>query len=647
MCGFCGTLDLRLERPASEPVLRRMAHVMRHRGPDDEGFLLDGPLGFGHRRLSIIDLAGGHQPLSNEDGRVWIAYNGEIYNYEDLQRDLKAKGHRFRTRSDTETIVHLYEEYGDAFVERLRGMFAFALWDGRRQRLLLVRDPVGIKPVYYAVQDDVLTFGSEIKPILLNEGVPRELNEDALESYLGLRYTPGGDDGQTMFRGIHKLPAGSLLVAEAGEVRVRSYWDLAFRPNPELQGPREWAAAFRTELEKAVEMRLMSEVPLGGFLSGGIDSSVTVAIMSGLMSEPVRSFSVGYADRPDVSEFPYARLVADRYRTDHRELEITAGDYWSHVPRMVWHLDEPVADYACLPLMLMAELTREHVTVILSGEGADELLAGYSLYRKMQSVERARRIPGWNLLARAAGGFLPEGKLRRYVRASRFPLESRYRGISTGFAPDEARAVLPALRDRPDGLAELARAVFARSGTSDPLHRMLYFDTRVYLVDDLLIKADKMTMAASLELRVPFLDHRLMELAASMPPEAKLDGSTSKRVLRDVARTLLPEEILTRPKKGFPVPIEQWLAKELEGPVRETLLERGGPLDGLFDLREVGRILDRHAAGTEDCSARIWTLLVLDQWKRIFIDSSELPDLGPPAVDAVGLRSPAVDATGA
>ncbi len=621
--------------------------MIRHRGPDDEGFLLDGPLGFGHRRLSIIDLAGGHQPLSNEDGRVWIVYNGEIYNYADLQRDLKARGHTFRTRSDTETIVHLYEEYGDAFVERLRGMFAFAIWDGRRKRLLLVRDHVGIKPVYYAVRDGVLTFASEVKSILLQDGMPRELNEDAIERYLGLRYTPAGDDGQTMFRGIHKLPAGSMLVAEDGEVRVRSYWDLGFRPDPSLRGPVEWADAFRAELEKSVEMRLMSEVPLGGFLSGGIDSSVTVAMMSGLMNEPVRSFSVGYADRPEVSEFPYARLVAERYRTDHRELEITAGDYWSHVPRMVWHLDEPVADYACLPLMLMSELTREHVTVILSGEGADELLAGYSLYRKMRSIERARRIPAWNLLAAAASSVLPEGKLRRYARASRFPLERRYRGISTGFAADEARAVYPALRDRPDGLVDFAESVFARSGTAEPLHRMLYFDTRVYLVDDLLIKADKMTMAASLELRVPFLDHRLMELAASMPPEAKLDGATSKRVLRDVARTLLPEEILTRPKKGFPVPIEQWLAKELEGPVRETLLERGGPLDGLFDRREVERILDRHANGAEDCSARIWTLLVFDQWNRVFLGPGALPDLGRPAAEGAAVRAKAVDVTGA
>ena len=628
MCGICGTLDLRHERPASRSLLRRMAHAIRHRGPDDEGFHFDGSLGLGHRRLSIIDLAGGHQPLCNEDESVWVAFNGEIYNYRDLTRELQGRGHRFRTVSDTEALVHLYEEHGDRFVERLRGMFAFALWDAKRRRLLLARDPVGIKPLYYCVVDGVLTFGSEVKALLQNPEVPRELNEEALEGYLGLRYTPAWDDGTTLFRGIKKLPAGCVLVAEDGDVSVVRYWDLTFRPNPDLVDPATWESAFRAKLEEAVEMRLMSEVPLGGFLSGGIDSSVTVALMSGLVDEPVRSFSVGYADRPEVSEFPYARLVAERYRTDHRELEITATDYWSQVRRMVWHLDEPVADYACLPLMLMAELTRQHVTVILSGEGADELLAGYSLYGKMRSVERARRIPGWTTIAGLAGAVLPEGKLRRYVRASRYPLEQRYRGISIGFSAEEARAVLPMLRGRPDGLEPFARTVIERAGTNDPLHQMLYYDTRVYLVDDLLIKADKMTMAASLELRVPFLDHELVELAASMPPEAKLSGSTTKRVLRDVARSLIPEEVLTRPKKGFPVPIEQWLGSELQGPVRETLLEQGGALDGVFDLREVRRLLDRHAAGAEDCSSRIWTLLVLDQWKRIYIDSSEVPDLG-------------------
>jgi len=624
MCGICGIAHLDPRRPVNESTLREMAQAIRHRGPDDEGFLVGPGVGLGHRRLSIVDLAGGHQPLSNEDGSVWVAFNGEIYNHKEIRSRLEARGHVFRTRSDTEAIVHAYEEYGDSFVDHLRGMFAFALWDHPRRRLVLVRDRLGIKPLYYGVHDGTLRFASEAKAILMDPLVERRLDDTHLASYLGLRYTPGG----TLLQGIEKLPAGSMLSLEDGTVRVRSYWDLEYEREPIEGGLAAWTKAFEDVLSEAIELRLMSEVPLGAFLSGGLDSSATVGLMSGMVDDPVRTFSVGYEDDPDVSELEYAGLVARHFGTQHRELKIDAQGYWSEIPRLLWHLDEPVADYACLPLMLMSELTREHVTVILSGEGADELLAGYGQYAKAQTIDRLRSVPGASLAARLLGTLLPEGKLRRYAQSSALPLEQRYRGISVGFADEELMRLAPDQQAGVGRLSAFTRDTMRRAGNVHPLHQMLYFDTRVYLVDDLLVKADKMTMAASLELRVPFLDHKLVELAANLPPEAKLGGGTTKRVLRNLGASMLPEPILSRPKRGFPVPLQRWLGGELTDLVRDTVCGSDATLGDLVDLTEVKRLVDRHARGVEDCTSRIWTLVVLDQWKRVFVDPPALVDLG-------------------
>jgi len=631
MCGICGVLDLRSSRPVSEELVRRMTDVIRHRGPDDEGFYFGPGIGLGHRRLSIIDLAGGHQPVENETGDVRVVFNGEIYNYAGLAADLKRAGHAFRTRSDTETILHAYEEYGVSSVERLRGMFAFAIWDEPRRRLLLARDRMGIKPLYYTVCGGRLLFASEIKSILQDPSVPREIDDEALEQYLGLRYVP---DPRTMFRGVFKLPPGSVLVAENGAVAVNPYWDLAYS-EPAERDWRNWIDRFEEKTRETVGSHLMSEVPLGAFLSGGIDSSLVVAFMSALGGErPVETFSVGYKDMPDFNEFRFARQVADRYRCDHRELEIEPDDFSAFIPRMVWHLDEPVADAACLPLYFLSQLTRKHVTVILSGEGADEMLAGYYLFQKMLFIERLRTAPGLGGLLSLAGRLVPDGKLHRYLSLAGHPLDRRYRGVSTGFTDEQLGRLCPARRRPGEILDAFARSIFERTKGAHPLNRMLYFDARVYLPGDLLVKADKMTMAWSLELRVPFLDHELVELAAGMPVEAKLDGRTTKRVARAVAARLLPKDVLERPKRGFPVPIEEWFASRLDPFARRSLLSRESSIGGLVDQKEVERMLDRHRDRREDCSDRIWTLLVLEHWKRIFVDAPSIPASGENLLDA-------------
>lgn len=622
MCGICGVVNLKSDTPVSETLIRRMAEVSRHRGPDDEGYYFGRRIGLGHRRLSIIDLSGGRQPIENETGDIRIVFNGEIYNYEALAASLKVAGHSFRTRSDTETIVHAYEQYGLDFVDRLRGMFALAIWDEPRTRLILARDRMGIKPLYYTVRNDRLLFASEIKSILQDPSVPREMDEDALEYFLSLRYVP---DPLTMFRGIYKLLPGSILVAENGAVEVRRYWDLIYR-EPEEENWKSWLDRFEEKARETVACHLVSEVPLGAFLSGGIDSSLVVAFMSLLGSgNPVKTFSVGYKDKPHVSEFRYARQVAERYRCDHRELEIEPGEFSEFIPRMVWHLDEPVADAACLPLYFLSELTRKHVTVILSGEGADEMLAGYYLYRKMLLVDRIRTLPGIGKLLSASGRLVPQGKLRRYLLSADSPLDRRYRGISTAFTEEQLGRLCPWRRNPGDLLESFTSSIFERTADLHPLNRMLYFDARVYLPGDLLIKADKMTMAWSLELRVPFLDHEFVELAAEMPIRAKLDGRTTKRIAREVASRLLPREIIERPKRGFPVPIEEWFAEQLDSFSRKVLLSEKSSIAEIVDRSEVDRLLERHRSRREDCSDRIWTLLVLENWKRIFIDASSVP----------------------
>ncbi|MBI2524697.1 MAG: asparagine synthase (glutamine-hydrolyzing) [Candidatus Rokubacteria bacterium] len=605
MCGICGVVRLRTPEQVDVTLLRRMRDAMRHRGPDDEGLFVDDNVGLGHRRLAIIDLASGHQPMASDDGRVRIVYNGEIYNFDNVRAELEAHGWTFRTKSDTEVILRAYEAFGPACVERLRGMFAFAIWDAGRRRLLLARDRLGIKPLYYTFAGASLLFASEIKALLHWPGVARELDPAALGQYLRLRYVPAP---RTMFRGISKLPPGHVLLVERGAVTVRRYWDLPLDVEP-VDEPGA-AEELRDLLAECVRAHLVSDVPLGAFLSGGIDSTAVTGIMAGLLPDAVRTFTVGYPDGTGSDETAYARLAAERFHTEHRELILDRARFWEFLPRLVWFLDEPVADPAAVPLHFLSRFARDFVTVAISGEGADEALGGYAIYATMLRLEPLRRLPGIGLLRPLARG----RRFARYLERAAHPIERSYRGVSAVFGEGEGERMLVPGLTAPDD--EFAAACFDRTRHLDPLRRMLYFDLKVWLPDDLLVKADKMTMASSLELRVPFLDHRLVEWAWRVPSHLKVQGGRGKRVLGEAMRGLVPREIVERPKQGFTIPVREWFRTGLGEAARE--LFAGCPL---LDRGTVEGLIARHARGREDLSEPLFTLAVLAAWHRVFIEA--------------------------
>jgi asparagine synthase (glutamine-hydrolysing) len=621
MCGIAGVLRLQSSVPVDRGALLGMCDAIRHRGPDAEGVFVSGPVGLGHRRLSIIDLSTGAQPMASADGAIWLTYNGEIYNFRDLRSELEAKGHRFRTTSDTEVIIAAYEAFGEAFLDRLRGMFAFALWDARRNELLLVRDRLGIKPLYYTVQDGVLIFASEIKAILRWPGVARRVNVAALEEYLQYRYVPGP---ATMFEGIDKLPPGHVLRVRDGDVSIRCYWDLPL--DGETLRPDRAERELRERVEECVERHLISDVPVGVFLSGGVDSTVITALMSRSVRAPVESFSIGYDTAADTDERPFARLAADRFGTVHRAVDLDPKEFWQSLATLLWHLDEPVADPAALPLYVLSRFARRFVTVLLSGEGADELLAGYGIYPRMLALERM------SLFAALLGYVRPlmtHRKLQRYVDWAQRPLEHRYRGVSGLFGEIDRRRLLnAALQDtnRTDRMAPY----FDRTERLDPLRRMLYFDLKVWLPDDLLIKADKTTMAASIELRVPFLDHTLVEWLWRLPSDLKLRGSTGKYLLRQATRDLVPRPILERRKRGFAVPLREWFRDGLAGGVRALLEDTG--VGAILNATEVNALIARQEHRREDLSPELFGIAVLALWYHAFIES---PSPEPPCPDAL------------
>lgn len=620
MCGICGVVRLSPPGPVDEDLLIRMRNTMTHRGPDDEGLFIAGNVGLGHRRLSIIDLAGGHQPMGNDDGTVWIVYNGEIYNFRELRGVLEAKGYAFRTKSDTEVILRAYEAFGEACVEYLRGMFAFAIWDGQRRQLLLVRDRLGIKPLYYTMHDGAFIFGSEIKAILQWPGIPRELDPVALRHYLRCRYVPGP---RTMFKGIVKLQPGHLLVLRDGKIQIHPYWDL---PLDAEAIPAERAdRLLRDRLEECIGVHLVSDVPLGVFLSGGIDSTAVTGLMAGMVPDPIQTFSVGYSQGAGVDEVSFAQLAAERFHTAHRELSIGPQSFWEFLPRLVWLLDEPVADPAAVPLYFLSNFARDFVTVVLSGEGADEILAGYGIYLKMLWLERLRHLPGLSAIRPLFGG----RKVGRYLEWARFPLEDRYRGVSAVFTDGGGERLLaPGLLGGDDD-EDPGLPYFARTAHLDPLSRMLYFDLKVWLPDDLLVKADKMTMATSVELRVPFLDHKLVEWTWRLPSDLKLKVVTGKYLLRKAVADLVPTEILQRPKQGFAIPVKEWFRKGLGEAARRLLLADAGQRS-LFDGKQVDELIARHERGREDLSEHLFTLIVFACWHRVFIETREVEP--PPAL---------------
>ncbi len=628
MCGIVGIVGQNPLERVDEARLKRMRDVLRHRGPDGEGLWAEGPVGLGFRRLAIVDVAGGAQPMANEDESVWIVFNGEIYNHAALRPWLESRGHRYRTRSDTETIVHLYEEEGARCVERLQGMFAFAVWDRARERLLLARDRLGIKPLYYAWTDRELVFASEIKAILAGAAVRPAFNTAILPEFLANRYVAGAE---TFFRGVRKLlPGRTLTWSRADGLEERRYWRVPTAVD-DSGTLADTAREVRTRLEATVRSHLMSDVPLGLFLSGGIDSSGLAALMAPMAAEPIRTFSVGFADA-DANELGYARLVARAVGAVHRDVTVSPAEFFGALGPLVWHEDEPIAFPSSVPLYFVSRLAREHVTVVLTGEGADELFLGYNRYRVTAWNERLGRVYG-HLTPSPLRAGVSDGvgrlpfRLRRYAARTFLALEP---GPRTLFC--ENFAVFPVAMQRrllsdPSHLAardpyDEALRCFA-SGAGGQLERMSHADLQTYLVE-LLMKQDQMSMAASVESRVPFLDHRFVEFATAIPARHKVRGWRTKAVLREALRGLVPREILTRRKMGFPVPVGRWLRGPFWPLVEELVLGPEALARGLFDPAEVRRLAEAHRTGAAEHGDRLWLLINLEVWQRIFLDGEDV-----------------------
>lgn len=603
-----------------------MTTAVAHRGPDADGFYVGEGIGLGHRRLSIIDLTTGDQPLSNEGRTIWVVFNGEIYNFADIRSELEIFGHRFRTHSDTEVIVHAYEQWGEHAVDRFRGMFAFALWDEPNRRLLLVRDRLGVKPLYYSHATEGLTFGSEIKSILEDPDVPRTWDAEALDAYLTLQYVPGP---RTIYRAVSKLPPGHLLVAERGRVRIRRYWDLQFAGDGDPAREAEYLDRLDQLLTESVRLRLVSDVPLGAFLSGGIDSSAVVAAMAEVCAQRVVTTSVGFNEHA-YDELAYARIVARHLGVEQHETIVHPGDgeLVDLLPKLAWHLDEPFADSSAVPTYYVSKAAREQVTVALSGDGGDELWAGYTRHRVEQSELTARRWLGTTAgrLAGRFAGHLPLGLkgVRSLRHLALTPADACARKHGYGQFELEGRGALYSsdfaaqVRDA-DPLLGL-RLLYEACPSRDPLDCALYVDVKSYLVDDILTKVDKMSMAVSLESREPLLDHKLLEFAATIPTALKLKNGQSKYLLRRLLERRIPHAIVNRPKHGFEAPIAEWLRGPL-APMVDGLLTDGRLRDrGIFDDRAVATVWREHREGRRDHRHRLWSLVMLELWFRQFVD---------------------------
>jgi asparagine synthase (glutamine-hydrolysing) len=624
-----------------------MNRQINHRGPDDEGFYSQGSVGLAMRRLSIIDVQSGHQPITNEDETVWIVYNGEIYNHQELRTDLQARGHRYRSHSDTETVVHLYEEYGEDCVQHLRGMFAFVIWDTRSQKMFAARDRLGIKPFYYLHDNDKFLFGSEIKALLAYPGVRAEFNQQVLPEYLAFGYVSGVD---TFFTGIRKLPPGhTMTLAADGNSDIRQYWDLNIQPGEE-RPEQYYVDTYRGMLEQAVASHLMSEVPLGVFLSGGLDSSIVAALATKARGGPLQTFSVGYAEQR-YSELPYARMVAQHLGSDHHEVTMTRQVFFDTLPKLVWHEDEPIAWPSSVSLYLVAQLARQHVTVVLTGEGSDETLAGYTRYawtlwnRKGDSVYRSLTPAGLRALLRNGITSAPLGSaLRRKLEHTfigrdgasweSFYFDNFYSAFS---AEEQARLFRPDVRERSNAYANSIG--FWKKCSGELLPRLLYTDIKTYLVE-LLMKQDNMSMAASIESRVPFLDHKLVEFALQIPPKYSVHGMAGKDVLKKIARDLLPDAITDRKKLGFPTPWSGWLAGKQLDELEQMLAGPRALERGMFEPVALKTLFGEQRAHIRDNTNRIWRLLNLETWFRVFIDRDRVTPHSGAELDSAAEISP-------
>ena len=623
MCGIVGIVGSS-GRPVDDAVLRSMNDALWHRGPDDEGYLVRDRVGLGMRRLSIIDVAGGRQPVHNEDKSVWAVFNGEIYNHDELRDELQRLGHQFYTRSDTETLVHLYEEYGDQGVERLRGMFAYALWDERRNRLVLARDRLGIKPLYYGRFDGRLFFASELKAFGRVPGFPRELDETSVQRYLAYLYVPGP---ATILRGVVELPPAHYLVYEGDTATEHRYWTVRYEGERRVS-PSEWRERFLAQFRDSVKSHLMSEVPLGAFLSGGVDSSAMVAVMA-QESGRVKTFSIGYEGAGSFQdERRYARIVAERFGTEHHEF-VVSPDVEALLPDLVATLEQPFADSSAIPNYYISKLTRQHVTVALSGLGGDEIGGGYQRYLGMLWSERYGRLPAairptWLESAVARLPDVRSGRrwidqAKRFFATTRLEPADRYAAMVTTFsAADRSRLLVPDFRARsgPDDAEDLVRRVFGSRDADGVLHAAMLADLRSYLPGDLLTLADRVSMRHSLEVRVPFLDHPLVELMASAPGNLKVAGPTKKVLMREAFQGLLPASILRRRKVGFSVPLALWLRTDLKETMQEILSEAEVRRLGYLRYPEVERIKAEHLAGRANHESKLWALINLVCWHR-------------------------------
>ena len=649
MCGIAGLLSFDRGGRVNPARLTAMRDSLEHRGPDGEGLMVEGPVGLAHRRLAIVDVAGGHQPMCNEDRSVWVVFNGEIYNHADLRPDLIARGHHYATRSDTETILHLYDEYGDAGVERLEGMFAFALWDAAKRRLLLARDRLGIKPLYYTRSDHELAFASEIKALVAG-GLRPQFNRPVLSEFLASRYVAGQE---TFFRGVEKLPPGHLLTWSADEgTTVRRYWRL---PSPERDSGGTIASEaddLRERLRGAVRRHLMSDVPLGLFLSGGLDSSALTAVASAMVKEPLLTFAVGFHEA-EGNELPYARAVATAVGARHHEVQVTAQEYFDVLPELIWKQDEPMAFSSGVPLYFVSRLAQQHVKVVLTGEGADELFLGYNRYRvtfwngQLGRPYWAMTTPGMRRQMHALVKKLPP-RWRRYPERTFLSLDPGQRSLFF-----DNFAVFPeALRSRVVSAPDAGRDPYHeglrcyREAAGGALDRMSATDLQTYLCE-LLMKQDRMSMAASIESRVPFLDDQLVAHVAAMPSRLKLRGWQTKAVLRRAVADLLPPEILTRKKMGFPVPLGRWLRGSHWPMVEEFVLGGRARARGLFHHEAIRRLADDHRSGRAEHGDRLWLLINLEIWQRMFCEGDAPSDVMRPLWRQVGKSyAPSVDQNG-
>lgn len=632
MCGICGIARTDSGGPISSSLVAAMCETLAHRGPDDQGVHTEKNVGLGARRLSIIDLEKGHQPLSNEDGTHWISHNGEVYNFPALREELLSRGHTFRTKTDTETILHCYEEWGEDFVQRLRGMFACAVWDGREEKLILVRDRIGIKPLYYTLlEDKSLVFGSELKAILTHPRVKRSLDPKALDLYLTLEYVPAP---LSIFRNISKLPAGCLLVYKKGETRLKKYWDIDPQEIPASRVSRSKLNSLLDELyallEESVRLRLISDVPLGAFLSGGIDSSSIVGMMHESGASPIKTFSIGFEDAT-YDELPHARRVAQKFQTEHQEF-VLKPKALELTDKLIYHLDEPFGDFSIFPTFLVSQMARDHVKVILSGDGGDELFGGYEHYQA-QKLSRPpipflfrrilnpiiRMIPpsqkkkgAWNKFRRFGQGFENHPGYR-HLRWMMFLTEKNKSSLYTPELQEAMEGIKPVYAVPP------FRDLFSASDHFDGLNREFFVDLKAYLADDILVKVDRMSMATSLETRVPILDHKIVEFANSLPANLKLKGHTSKWILKKTMERLLPLQNIYRKKEGFSIPIKHWLRTDLKELMCDYLNAQRIRAEGLFRYEFIENMIDRHLEQRENYSHQLWALLVFEIWRENYL----------------------------